>query len=171
MPAPTELLSCIDAHTAFIARLAEAVAIPSISGDPVFRPSVLQMPKWLDTQLQAVASPQARRAPHARLGRAGAPAPQRHPRPHRRGPREEDRPFYGHFDVQRRVGLGRAAIVLSDVKLNMCSSLSIISTASFLPFVSRVCFSCPHRRIRAIVPLLPPRFRSACVRVLLSPLV
>ncbi|KAJ7688109.1 hypothetical protein B0H17DRAFT_673568 [Mycena rosella] len=94
MPAPTELLSYIDVHTAFIARLAEAVEIPSISGDPVFRPSVLQMPEWLDTQLQAVASPQARRAPHARLGRAGAPAPQRHPRPHRRGPREEDRPLY-----------------------------------------------------------------------------
>ncbi|KAJ7686405.1 hypothetical protein B0H17DRAFT_1204306 [Mycena rosella] len=65
MPAPTELLSYIDAHTAFIARLAEAVAIPSMSGGPVFRPSGLQMPQWLDTQLQT-----ALPLPNAILGRS-----------------------------------------------------------------------------------------------------
>ncbi|KAJ7127521.1 hypothetical protein C8R43DRAFT_1027528, partial [Mycena crocata] len=46
MPAPPELLSYIDAHAEpFIARLAQAVAIPSISGDPAFRP-VHQMSAW-----------------------------------------------------------------------------------------------------------------------------
>ncbi|KAJ7291906.1 hypothetical protein C8J57DRAFT_1705304 [Mycena rebaudengoi] len=40
MPAPPELLSFIDASApAFIARLGEAVAIPSISGEPLRRPA------------------------------------------------------------------------------------------------------------------------------------
>ncbi|KAJ7920592.1 hypothetical protein B0H13DRAFT_2230755 [Mycena leptocephala] len=55
MPAPAELLSYIDASApAFIARLSEAVAIPSISGDPAFRPHVLKMSDWLAAQLKAV---------------------------------------------------------------------------------------------------------------------
>ncbi|KAJ7482464.1 hypothetical protein FB451DRAFT_1393808 [Mycena latifolia] len=41
---PSQLLSYIDAHPdAFIARLAEAVAIPSLSGDCAFRKNVQQM--------------------------------------------------------------------------------------------------------------------------------
>ncbi|KAJ7896533.1 hypothetical protein B0H13DRAFT_1624005, partial [Mycena leptocephala] len=48
-------LSYIDASApAFIARLSEAAAIPSISGDPAFRPHVLDMSDWLAAQLKAV---------------------------------------------------------------------------------------------------------------------
>ncbi|KAJ6545634.1 hypothetical protein B0H19DRAFT_999261, partial [Mycena capillaripes] len=55
MPAPAELLSYIDANTdAFIARLSEAVSIASISGDPAYRPKVLEMSDWLNAQLRAV---------------------------------------------------------------------------------------------------------------------
>ncbi|KAJ7291898.1 hypothetical protein C8J57DRAFT_1492372 [Mycena rebaudengoi] len=55
MPAPPELLSFIDASApAFIARLGEAVAIPSISGEPLRRPAVIEMAHWLDAQLRAV---------------------------------------------------------------------------------------------------------------------
>ncbi|KAJ7291910.1 hypothetical protein C8J57DRAFT_1458542 [Mycena rebaudengoi] len=44
MPTPPELLSFIDASApAFIARLGEAVAIPSISGEPLRRPVVIEM--------------------------------------------------------------------------------------------------------------------------------
>jgi Cys-Gly metallodipeptidase DUG1 len=47
-------MSYIDASApAFIARFSEAVAIPSISGDPAFRPHVA-MSDWLAAQLKAV---------------------------------------------------------------------------------------------------------------------
>jgi Cys-Gly metallodipeptidase DUG1 len=55
MAAPKEFLSYIDAHAdAFIERLAEAVAIPSISGEPERRPEVLRMAAWLEAQLKAL---------------------------------------------------------------------------------------------------------------------
>ncbi|KAJ7127513.1 hypothetical protein C8R43DRAFT_866466, partial [Mycena crocata] len=45
----------IDSHAEpFIVRLAQAVAIPSISGDPAFRPAVHQMSAWLAEQLTHV---------------------------------------------------------------------------------------------------------------------
>ncbi|KAJ7083462.1 hypothetical protein C8R44DRAFT_822476 [Mycena epipterygia] len=102
MPAPKELLSYIDAQTdAFIARLGEAVAIPSISGDPAFRPSVLKMSEWLDTQLRAVGvttkrvdlgthvmDGQTLPLPPAILGRIG------------NDPAKKTVLLYGHFDVQ-----------------------------------------------------------------------
>ncbi|KAJ7825080.1 hypothetical protein B0H13DRAFT_2375126 [Mycena leptocephala] len=54
MPAPPELLSYIDASApAFIARLSEGVAIPSIR-QPAFRPHVLAMSHWIAAQLRAV---------------------------------------------------------------------------------------------------------------------
>ncbi|KAJ6545603.1 hypothetical protein B0H19DRAFT_1075892 [Mycena capillaripes] len=44
-----------DANTdAFIARLSETVSIASISGDPAYRPKVLEMSDWLNAQLRAV---------------------------------------------------------------------------------------------------------------------
>ncbi|KAJ7448495.1 hypothetical protein FB451DRAFT_1411242 [Mycena latifolia] len=50
------LLAYIDAHNdAFIARLAEAVAIPSISGDPAFRQNVHEMGDWLALRLRGSA--------------------------------------------------------------------------------------------------------------------
>ncbi|KAJ7621054.1 hypothetical protein FB45DRAFT_928219 [Roridomyces roridus] len=102
MPAPAALLSYIDAQTdAFITRLAEAVAIPSISGDPAYRDRVHDMSNWLNAQLQAVGvttkqvdlgthvmDGQTLHLPPAILGRIG-----------------EDKSkktvlIYGHFDVQ-----------------------------------------------------------------------
>ncbi|KAJ7510601.1 hypothetical protein B0H11DRAFT_1700711 [Mycena galericulata] len=102
MPAPADLLSYIDANEkSFIARLSEAVAIPSISGDPAFRPSVLKMSDWLNAQLRAVGvttkqvdlgthvmDGQTLPLPSAILGKIG-----------------EDKSkktvlIYGHFDVQ-----------------------------------------------------------------------
>ncbi|KAJ6587365.1 glutamate carboxypeptidase [Mycena sp. CBHHK59/15] len=102
MPAPAELLNYIDANAdAFIARLAEAVSIPSISGDPARRPDVIKMAHWLDAQLRAagvttslvdLGTEQLEGAtlplPPAILGRIG-----------------EDKSkktvlIYGHFDVQ-----------------------------------------------------------------------
>ncbi|KAJ7476722.1 hypothetical protein FB451DRAFT_1132063 [Mycena latifolia] len=102
MPAPPELLSYIDAHSdAFIARLAEAVAIPSISGDPAFRPKVLEMGDWLAAQLRGVGvevkqvdlgthvvDGQTLPLPPAILGRIGS------------SPHKKTVLIYGHFDVQ-----------------------------------------------------------------------
>ncbi|KJA23862.1 hypothetical protein HYPSUDRAFT_39388 [Hypholoma sublateritium FD-334 SS-4] len=52
MPAPTQFLSYIDSHAdAFIQRLADAVAIPSISGDASHRKDVFAMADWLNSQL------------------------------------------------------------------------------------------------------------------------
>ncbi|EDR10617.1 glutamate carboxypeptidase [Laccaria bicolor S238N-H82] len=55
MPAPQEFLSFVDTNAnAFIKRLAEAVAIPSISGDATHRADVVKMGEWLNTHLKAV---------------------------------------------------------------------------------------------------------------------
>ncbi|RDB17221.1 Cys-Gly metallodipeptidase dug1 [Hypsizygus marmoreus] len=55
MPAPPEFLQFIDDNAnAFIQRLGEAVAIPSISGDATHRADVVKMAEWLNTHLQAV---------------------------------------------------------------------------------------------------------------------
>jgi Cys-Gly metallodipeptidase DUG1 len=102
MAAPKELLSYIDTHAdAFIDRLAEAVAIPSVSGEPERRPDVLRMADWLETQLKKYGVETAKvplgsqtlegkelELPPAILGRIG-----------------EDKSkktvlIYGHFDVQ-----------------------------------------------------------------------
>ncbi|KAJ7445447.1 hypothetical protein FB451DRAFT_1376152 [Mycena latifolia] len=102
MPAPAELLSYIDAHTdAFIARLSEAVAIPSISGDPAFRPAVHKMSDWLAAQLRAVGvevkqvdlgthgmDGQTLPLPPVILGKIGS------------SPNKKTVLIYGHFDVQ-----------------------------------------------------------------------
>ncbi|KAF7334577.1 CNDP dipeptidase [Mycena venus] len=102
MPAPPELLQWIDSKTsAFIARLSEAVGIPSISGDPAFRPSVIEMSNWLNKQLQAVGvttkqvdlgqhvmDGQTLPLPPAILGRIGE------------DPGKKTILIYGHFDVQ-----------------------------------------------------------------------
>lgn len=55
MPAPQEFLSFVDTNAnAFIKRLAEAVAIPSISGDAKHRADVVKMGEWLNTHLKVV---------------------------------------------------------------------------------------------------------------------
>ncbi|PPQ82701.1 hypothetical protein CVT25_009398 [Psilocybe cyanescens] len=53
MPAPTQFLKYIDSNTdAFIKRLGDAVAIPSISSDPTHRKDVFAMADWLNEQLK-----------------------------------------------------------------------------------------------------------------------
>ncbi|KZT59260.1 CNDP dipeptidase [Calocera cornea HHB12733] len=53
MPAPAKFISYIDAHKdAFIARLGEAVAIPSVSGDPSHRPDVIKMASYIKSLLE-----------------------------------------------------------------------------------------------------------------------
>ncbi|KAF8966547.1 hypothetical protein BDZ97DRAFT_1903667 [Flammula alnicola] len=55
MPAPTEFLNYIDSNAdVFIKRLADAVAIPSISGDAAHRKDVLAMADWLNGQLKQI---------------------------------------------------------------------------------------------------------------------
>jgi Cys-Gly metallodipeptidase DUG1 len=55
MPAPTEFLNYVDSNAdAFIKRLADAVAIPSISGDATHRQDVFAMAEWLNSQLKQV---------------------------------------------------------------------------------------------------------------------
>ncbi|KAJ6477958.1 hypothetical protein DFH09DRAFT_1379327 [Mycena vulgaris] len=102
MAAPPALLSYIDAHTSeFITRLGEAVAIPSISGDPAFRPHVHKMSDWLAGQLHAVGvtlkqvplgthvmDGQTLDLPPAILGKIGD------------DPKKKTVLIYGHFDVQ-----------------------------------------------------------------------
>lgn len=45
----------VDANAdALIARLSEAVAIPSVSGDAKYRPDVFKMADWLESQLKAL---------------------------------------------------------------------------------------------------------------------
>lgn len=39
---------------ALIERLAEAVSIPSVSGDPKHRPDVFKMADWVESQLKAL---------------------------------------------------------------------------------------------------------------------
>ncbi|KAA1470627.1 CNDP dipeptidase [Dentipellis sp. KUC8613] len=54
MPAPTQFLEFIDkSKDAFIQRLSDAVAIPSISGDPKHREDVFKMASFLESQLQS----------------------------------------------------------------------------------------------------------------------
>ncbi|KAJ6473884.1 hypothetical protein C8R45DRAFT_794175, partial [Mycena sanguinolenta] len=102
MAAPKELHDWIDASApAFIARLAEAVAIPSISGDPAFRPRALEMSDWITAQLKAVGVTTKQvdlgthlmdghtlPLPPAVLGRIGD------------DPKKKTVLIYGHFDVQ-----------------------------------------------------------------------
>ncbi|KAJ7636178.1 hypothetical protein B0H17DRAFT_1187459 [Mycena rosella] len=126
MPAPAELLNYTDAHTdAFIARLTEAVAIPSISGDP---PAVqlLQKSEWLNGGRHHA----ARRTRHAPHGGQTLLLPNA----------IEDRlALYGHFDVQRRAGFAGAPIVLRAEKRTKESIFPASSCSSSL--------SCPRRLI------------------------
>ncbi|CAK5282270.1 unnamed protein product [Mycena citricolor] len=86
MPAPPEFIKFVDNNSsAFIERLRAAVAIPSVSGDPSFRPRVIEMSNWLNGQLQQYGTLPL---PPAILGRIG-----------------DDKSkktvlLYGHFDVQ-----------------------------------------------------------------------
>ena len=53
----TFILDTIYAHidsqeSVYINKLAEAVAIPSVSGDPLYRSHVFKMGEWLTQQLQ-----------------------------------------------------------------------------------------------------------------------
>ncbi|KAF8749840.1 CNDP dipeptidase [Rhizoctonia solani] len=53
--APEGFLNYVDAHKdAFIKRLADAIAIPSVSGDPSHRPRVKEMGEFVQAQLDAV---------------------------------------------------------------------------------------------------------------------
>ncbi|KAI0057285.1 CNDP dipeptidase [Artomyces pyxidatus] len=102
MAAPADFLSYVDTHKdQFIQRLAEAVEIPSISGDPDRRDDVVRMAKYLDSQLQAygVETKPVDLGPHimdghhlqlppAILGRIG------------NDPSKKTVLIYGHFDVQ-----------------------------------------------------------------------
>jgi len=55
MPAPSDFLQYVDSNAdAFIKRLADAVSIPSISGDPTRRDDVIAMAEWLNSQLKQV---------------------------------------------------------------------------------------------------------------------
>ncbi|KAI0945127.1 hypothetical protein AcV7_001750 [Taiwanofungus camphoratus] len=55
MPAPAKFLAFIDGHAdKFIERLADAVAIPSISGNAAHRQDVFKMGAWLQGQLNAL---------------------------------------------------------------------------------------------------------------------
>lgn len=92
----------IDAHSAnLIDRLKEAVAIPSVSGDAVYRPDVFKMADWLDAQLQALGVKTEKRPlgkhvmdgqeldlPPIILGQFG------------NDPKKKTILVYGHFDVQ-----------------------------------------------------------------------
>ncbi|KAJ7762226.1 hypothetical protein B0H16DRAFT_1719260 [Mycena metata] len=102
MPAPSEFLTWVDASTdAFIMRLAHAVPIPSISGDPAYRPRVQEMSDWLNAELTEVGvetkqvdlgnhvmDGQTLPLPHAILGKIG------------NDKNKKTVLIYGHFDVQ-----------------------------------------------------------------------
>ncbi|KAF5325533.1 hypothetical protein D9619_009870 [Psilocybe cf. subviscida] len=102
MPAPSEFLNYIDSHAdGFIQRLAEAVAIPSISGDASHRTDVFAMADWLNAQLKQVGvdtklvdlgrhvmDGEDLPLPPAILGRIGNDAS------------KKTVLIYGHFDVQ-----------------------------------------------------------------------
>ncbi|RXW24481.1 hypothetical protein EST38_g1388 [Candolleomyces aberdarensis] len=102
MAAPAEFLQYIDANAdAFIQRLADAVAIPSISGDARRRGDVVRMAHWLNDQLKAlgvdtklvdlgkqVLDGQELDLPPAILGTLG------------QDPAKKTVLIYGHFDVQ-----------------------------------------------------------------------
>ncbi|KAL0945990.1 hypothetical protein HGRIS_012268 [Hohenbuehelia grisea] len=102
MPAPSDFLQFVDQNAdAFIQRLAEAVAIPSISCEVPRRPDVVKMAHWLDGQLKALGVETQLRdlgthvmdgvelgIPPAVLGRIG------------NDPKKKTVLLYGHFDVQ-----------------------------------------------------------------------
>ncbi|EAU84106.1 hypothetical protein CC1G_06968 [Coprinopsis cinerea okayama7 len=102
MAAPAEFLQYIDDKAdAFIQRLADAVAIPSISGDAKHRQDVFKMADWLDAQLKAVGvetklvdlgkhvmDGEELPLPPAILGKIG------------NDPSKKTVLIYGHFDVQ-----------------------------------------------------------------------
>ncbi|KAI0795572.1 glutamate carboxypeptidase [Abortiporus biennis] len=102
MVAPQEFIQFVDDNTDnFINRLAEAVAIPSISGDATRRPDVVKMANWLNNQLQRygaktelvplgtqVLDGKTIDLPPAILGRIGD------------DPKKKTILIYGHFDVQ-----------------------------------------------------------------------
>ncbi|KAG6887961.1 hypothetical protein C0995_011354 [Termitomyces sp. Mi166 len=102
MPAPAELLQFVDNNADnFIQRLSDAVAIPSISGDPVHRNDVVKMANWLNSQLNSygvqtqlidlgnhIMDGQELPLPPAILGRIGT------------DPSKKTVLIYGHFDVQ-----------------------------------------------------------------------
>ncbi|KAG6835510.1 hypothetical protein H0H93_000694 [Arthromyces matolae] len=102
MPAPAAFLQYVDDNAdAFIQRLSDAVAIPSVSGDPVHRDDVVKMANWLNNQLKAfgvetqlvdlgkhVVDGQELPLPPAILGRIGT------------DPSKKTVLIYGHFDVQ-----------------------------------------------------------------------
>ncbi|KAK2460830.1 hypothetical protein APHAL10511_007300 [Amanita phalloides] len=102
MPAPADFINYIDANASkFIQRLADAVAIPSISGDPLRRQDVIKMALWLDGQLKSlgvetklvdlgshIMDGQELPLPPAILGKIGD------------NPNKKTVLVYGHFDVQ-----------------------------------------------------------------------
>ncbi|KAF8869810.1 glutamate carboxypeptidase [Infundibulicybe gibba] len=102
MPAPPEFLKFIDDNAdAFIRRLGEAVAIPSVSSDASHRGDVVKMAHWLNGQLKDlgvdtklvdlgkhVMDGQELDLPPAILGSIG------------NDPKKKTVLLYGHFDVQ-----------------------------------------------------------------------
>ncbi|EJF55956.1 CNDP dipeptidase [Dichomitus squalens] len=102
MAAPAEFIKFIDDNAnKFIARLGEAVAIPSVSGNGAHRPDVFKMSAWLDGQLKSlgvttslvdlgkhVMDGEELPLPPAILGRIGD------------DPKKKTVLVYGHYDVQ-----------------------------------------------------------------------
>ncbi|KAI0088318.1 hypothetical protein BDY19DRAFT_950304 [Irpex rosettiformis] len=102
MAAPKQFLDYVDANTdAFIHRLSEAVAIPSISGDAKRREDVMKMGRWLEAELNKFGvkteqiplgkqhtEGQVLDLPPAIVGRIGD------------DPKKKTILIYGHFDVQ-----------------------------------------------------------------------
>ncbi|KZT66621.1 CNDP dipeptidase [Daedalea quercina L-15889] len=102
MPAPEKFTSFIDENAdSFIQRLKEAVAIPSVSGDPKHRPDVFKMGSWLQSQLESlgvhtksvdlgkhIMDGQELQLPQAIFGRIGD------------DPKKKTILIYGHYDVQ-----------------------------------------------------------------------
>lgn len=85
----------------FISRLGEAVAIPSVSADPAYRPDVVRMAKWLESQLKELGATDIQlkelgpepghdnlQLPPIVLGRFGT------------DPAKKTVLLYGHYDVQ-----------------------------------------------------------------------
>lgn len=102
MPAPTNFTTYIDEHAdSFIKRLAEAVAIPSVSGEGPRRKEVFRMGSWLEGQLNTLGvktkqvdlgkhtmDGQEYQLPPAILGKIGD------------SPNKKTVLIYGHYDVQ-----------------------------------------------------------------------
>ncbi|OCH87162.1 CNDP dipeptidase [Obba rivulosa] len=102
MPAPPKFTEFIDSHVdGFIQRLADAVAIPSVSGDAQHRQDVFKMGSWLQGQLNSlgvetkqvdlgkhIMDGQELQLPPAILGRIGD------------DPKKKTVLVYGHYDVQ-----------------------------------------------------------------------